>query len=136
MFASSFIAGIAYFLIVFATGFLFGIIRTIFVELYIGEIWAVLVEIPIILTLSWFISVVVVRRTGVPAKLLDRLVMGTVAFTCLVSGEIAISVGLRGITIIQHFQLYENMPALFGLVGQIIFGLIPTIQIRVGASDI
>ena len=48
-------AGLAYFAIVFVIGFVLGLIRVPFLVPLLGKLTAVLIELPIILTLAWLI---------------------------------------------------------------------------------
>ena len=59
-------AGLAYFGIVFATGFALGTLRVLAVTPRLGENAAVLLELPIILTLSWVACRWLISRFDVP----------------------------------------------------------------------
>ena len=77
---SSVKAGIAYFAIIFAAGFMLGTIRVLLLIPRIGETWAVLAELPVMMMLSWFVCGWLLRRFGVPRDWGNRLRMGGVAF--------------------------------------------------------
>lgn len=121
-------AGFLYFLSVFALGFILGTIRTLFVEPLISATWAVLFEVPIMLSFSWHVSRKITRRYKVSAILRDRLILGGVAFGCLMLGEIGISTMLMERTVLEHFANYGMVPVQVGLIGQVLFGFIPAIQ--------
>ena len=123
-------AGIVYFLIVFAAGFLMGTIRVLTIAPAVGETLAVLIELPVMLAVSWFASRAVVARLAVPGRLQPRLVMGGVAFALLMLAEIGVSVFALQRSIGAHFEAYLAVPALLGLAGQIAFALFPAVQLR------
>lgn len=121
-------AGIAYFAIVFAAGFLLGTLRVLVLAPRLGEQSAVLAEMPVILAISWVACGWIVRRFGVPAILAARLTMGGVAFALLMGAEIGASVLAFGRTLAEHFAAYRTAPSRLGLAGQAAFALFPAIQ--------
>jgi len=124
-------AGIAYFAVVFAAGFVLGVLRILVVIPKLGELTAVLIELPVILALSWWVSRWLTARFGVGGTMGPRLVMGAVAFGVLMVAEAGMAVLLFGRSLSQHFAGYREMTALIGLLGQIVFGLIPVMQLWV-----
>ncbi|WP_339827675.1 hypothetical protein [uncultured Parasphingorhabdus sp.] len=121
-------AGVLYFLGVFALGFILGAIRIFFLVPYSGPVVAVLVELPFILLVSWFFCRFLTRRFTVPAEPYERLIMGLVAFSCLMIGEALVAVFLqqgRMTDFLMTFDLPENR---IGLAGQIAFALFPLLQ--------
>ena len=65
---NSLIAGLAYFAIVFALGFVLGLVRVPFLVPRVGETTAVLIELPIILTLAWLTCRRLVSSLEVPPR--------------------------------------------------------------------
>lgn len=121
-------AGAIYFAIAFAAGFALGAIRVLVVVPQVGETAAVLIELPVILVLSWFACAWLVGRFAVPARSVDRLVMGVVAFLLLMAGEVGVSVFAFGRTLAEHAQTYQAAGAQLGLAGQIVFAALPLVQ--------
>ncbi len=121
-------AGAAYFAIVFAIGFVLGTIRVIFVIPRIGETNAVLIELPLMLALSWAACMGLARRFAVSTGAEARLAMGGVAFALLMLGELGVSVFGFGRTVAEHFATYLTPGAQLGLAAQIGFALFPLIQ--------
>ena len=68
-------AGFVYFLIVFAIGFVLGTVRVLFVVPRFGATNAVLIELPVMLAVSWIVCAWLVRRFGVARAVAARLVM-------------------------------------------------------------
>ena len=95
-------AGVAYFTIVFAAGFVLGTIRVLVVMPRLGEMNAVAIEIPIMLALSWAACAWLVRRFAVPRALVNRIAMGGLAFELLMLGEFGVSVPAFGRTSVDR----------------------------------
>jgi hypothetical protein len=116
-----------YFICVFAVGFALGIARTALLAAHpgIGRLSAVLVELPIMLTASWFICKCLLRRFSLPATINARLAMGGCAFVLLMLAELVAGAMLFGRSAAQHFALYREPSYLAGLIAQCFFALIP-----------
>lgn len=124
-------AGVVYFAIVFAAGFVFGTARAVLAaDAPEMRLAAVAIELPLILAVSWFACRFVVRRFAMPAEVAARAGMGAVAFLLLMAAEAALGVGLAGRSLGEHFALYAEASHALGLVGQVVFGLLPLVQIR------
>ncbi len=123
-------AGLAYFLLVFLVGFIFGIVRGVAVAPVIGEFAAVLIELPFILLVSWFGCTWITHAFAVPGRVAIRLNMGLVAFLLLLCAEALLSVFFLNLSLSEHFMQYMNPATQLGLSGQILFALFPLIQIR------
>ena len=129
--ASTVGAGGAYFAIVFAAGFAFGTARAVLTaDAPEMRLAAVAIELPLILAVSWFACRFAVRRFAVPAHMLRRAAMGALAFLLLMVAEAALSIGFAGRTMGAHLALYGEPSHALGLVGQVVFGLLPLVQIR------
>jgi hypothetical protein len=120
-------AGGAYFAVVFAAGFALGVLRAIVIAPQFGQTNAVVMELPVILAVSWFACGWLVRRFGVSAEALPRLVMGAAALGLLLLAELLLSLAL-GRSAAEHFATYGELPAQLGLVGQVVFALFPLLQ--------
>ncbi len=118
-------AGTAYFAVVFAAGFVLGFLRVGQVAPRIGELPAVLLELPFMLAVSWYVCRWIVGKMAVPRDLASRMIMGGVAFGLLMAAELAMSVLLFGSTVTEHFGAFAEPHALAGLVGQLGFAAFP-----------
>lgn len=121
-------AGLAYFGVVFAAGFALGTLRVLVLIPRLGEASAVLIELPVILALSWAACRWLVERFEVPGTLSARLTMGWLAFAVLMLAELGVSAYGFGRTPAAHLEQYRHLPALIGLAGQFVFAMLPTIQ--------
>jgi len=123
-------AAAAYFALVFTVGFVLGTLRVTVLVPAVGELVAVMVELPLMLTASWFICRRVVRHFGVPAAAGPRLAMGAAAFALLMVVEFTLSVTAFGRTPGAFFAGLATPAGLLGLAGQVVFGLWPWWQGR------
>ena len=119
-------AGCTYFAGAFAVGFLLGVLRTLVLVPSIGETVAVLIELPIILGVSWLICGHILRRA--PLSSGEAVVMGAAAFVLLMIAELSMSILLANRTFTAHLALYSDVAHLLGLAGQIAFALFPVLQ--------
>lgn len=129
------VTGLGYFALVFTAGFALGTLRVLFLIPRLGENAAVLLELPIMLALSWMACRWLVARFDVPAMPRARLVMGGLAFAVLMLAEFGVSVFGFGRTLSEHLEHYRRLPALLGLAAQIAFAAFPVIQSIIGTRN-
>jgi hypothetical protein len=125
---TSYKAGIAYFAATFGLGFLLGTFRVLILIPRIGSLWAVLIELPVMLIISWIMCRWIIERFSAPNEVTNRVMMGTFAFILLMMAELGLSMFLFGRTFSEHFGIYKNVPELLGFFGQMTFGALPLIQ--------
>ncbi len=123
-------AGVAYFAIVFAVAFGLGTLRVLIVAPVLGALVAVLVEVPVVLGVAWFVCRALTWRLSVPDAMRPRLTMGGVAFGLLLLAELGGSIVLNGQSPVEFVASWGQMPGLMGLIAQIGFALIPLMQMR------
>lgn len=127
-------AGVVYFGIVFAVGFLFGVIRVTTLLPYLNEALAVIIELPFMLAISWGVCRWSISKLQVGRAWMPRIAMGSVAFGLLMVAESTLAVVGFGRTMMEHLQTYWTLPGMLGLGGQILFALFPVIQLRLSTS--
>lgn len=115
--------GTAYVAAVFAAGFVLGVLRTLVLVPLLGVLGAVLVELPVILTIAWLVCTRILRRR--PLLPPAAVAMGVVAFLLLMLAETAVSTLLAGRSLAEHLALYVQLPHQVGLVGQLAFAAFP-----------
>ena len=123
-------AGILYFAIVFAAGFLLGTLRLFILLPLTGEFAAVALELPVMLIISWLACRRLVARFSVPAMVSQRLAMGVLAFCLLMLAEVGLSVLAFNRSGAEYLALLQTAPGLLGLAGQIAFALFPLAQLK------
>jgi hypothetical protein len=121
-------AGIAYTVGVFAFAFAVGTIRVMLVAPRLGTFLAVVLEAPIVLAVSWRISLWCTRRFSVSRDSRARILMGAVAFSVLMLLELGFSVLAFGETLDQYFAKYASKPGVIGLAMQVCFATLPWFQ--------
>jgi hypothetical protein len=134
---SPILAGIAYFALAFALGFVLGTARTIFIQNVPGasRLLGVLIELPIMLSASWFLCRTVIRRFAVAPTVVARAVMGGLALALLLLAELLVGALLFGRRPGEHFALYRDASYALGLAAQIAFALMPLAQLRQGKKS-
>ncbi len=119
-------AGMAYFAIVFAAGFVLGAVRNLLVVPRLGETGAVAIELPIMLAVSWWACRNVTARVPL-GSIEERLLMGASAFAFLMMAELGLTLALGGS--LRTFLGHLTAPAgALGFAGQVGFALIPRLQ--------
>ncbi|RRQ24831.1 hypothetical protein D5687_01400 [Guyparkeria sp. SCN-R1] len=95
-------AGTVYFLWVFAAGFALGVLRELWLAPWLGTRAAELAEMPVM----WLVIVLAarwtVRRFALSATLPTRLATGLLAVGWLLLAEVALVLGLRGLTLAEY----------------------------------
>jgi len=122
------LTGILYVVAVFAAGFVLGVLRTLVMVPLLGALWAVLLELPVILTIAWLVCARILHRWPLSPSSAAR--MGAVAFSLLMVVEASLSNLLAGRSLTEHFALYAELPHQLGLAGQLAFALFPWVQAR------
>ena len=123
-----------YFGIVFLCGFVLGTMRMLLVAPVIGATFAVCLEGPVMLAISWIAAGWTTRRLAVPAAPLDRLAMGAAAFVMLMATEAAFAVLLFGRPLNEYLAAFGALPGAIGLAVQLGFAAAPWLQSRFGTS--
>ena len=129
--ASSAKAGVAYAVTVFAIGFLLGIARILLLAPRVGSTIAVSVEVPIILTASWYVSSIWMKRLAVGAENRTRIFVGAVAFVTLMILELALSIGLFRRSIGEYLAELRSLAGAIGLAAQVCFATFPLLNVVV-----
>ena len=123
-------AGVLYFAIVFAAGFLLGTLRVLILLPLTGELAAVTLELPVVLAISWLACRQLISRFSVPAMAPQRLVMGALAFGLLMLAEYSLSILVFNQPMAEYLTNLQATPGLLGLAGQIAFAFIPLLLLR------
>jgi hypothetical protein len=120
-------ATIAYFVVVFAAGFLLGTIRVLAVAPLLGEMAAVALELPLMLLVAWVVAGLIYRAWPV-GRAARRLASGVAAFAMLIAAEMALARTLAGQDLGGFLAATASGPGLLGLAGQGAFALIPAFR--------
>jgi len=128
------IAGVLYFVCVFAAGFFLGIARTLWVVPRVGTRTAELMEAPLMLVLTFLAARWVVGRFGVPFANKNRLGMGAIALALMLLAEFSLVLAVRGITVQQYFATRDPLATAVYYLLLLIFALMPRLVITCNES--
>ena len=123
-------AGVAYAVTVFAIGFLLGTARVLLLAPHVGPTIAVSVEAPIVLTASWYVSSICMKRLKVSAEIRTRIFVGAVAFVTLTILEIALSISLFHRSIAEYLADLRSLAGMIGLAAQVCFASFPLLNVQ------
>ena len=126
---NNFKAGVAYFSLIFSLGFLLGTVRLLAVIPRVGEFAATLLELPFILTASWFVSGWLIKRMQVAPFASNRLLMGAAALGLLMIAEPLLGLSF-GSSLAEQLSALLRPAGLAGLAGQAVFALMPWIRLQ------
>ena len=124
-------AGVAYAVTVFAIGFLLGTTRILLLAPHVDSTIAVSVEAPIILTASWYVWSIWMKRFVVGAQIRTRILVGAVAFATLTILEVALSIGLFHRSIGEYLADLRSLAGVIGLSAQVSFATFPLLEVVV-----
>jgi hypothetical protein len=118
-------AALAYWACVFALAFVVGALRVTWLAPRIGEVAAVLIEVPVILAASWIVARVLVRRFGIGSAG-HALAMGAMAFALLMASEALLAVWI-GEGVAVWLAGMASTAGAIGLAGQVGFAVMPVV---------
>jgi hypothetical protein len=120
-------AAFVYFVIVYACGFATGVVREFLVTPRTGLTLALWIELPIMVSASFFAARYVLHRFGVKEYPQDHLLLGLLSLVLLITAEEVMSLALRGITIFTLWAHFTPLAAVANLAGLLLFGLMPVL---------
>jgi hypothetical protein len=116
--------GAVYFALVFGVGFLLGIVRVLVLVPSLGERWAELAEMPLMLIAIIFAARFVVRRFPATQRA-SYLVSGGIALVLLVVVELSVVLAIRGLTISRYFAERDPVAGSVYVAMLVVFALMP-----------
>jgi hypothetical protein len=120
-------AGFAYFLIVFAAGFVLGAVRVLLVVPRVGTRVAKLAEVPIMLVVTILAARWIVRRFHLPPRITPRLGVGLSALALMLVMEIGVVLWLQGVTLAQYVANRDPVAGVIYVVMLVVFALMPAL---------
>ena len=109
----------------FAAGFVLGFIRTLWVAPRLGVRAAELIEAPIMVGISILAARWVIRRVGIRARWLRRLVVGSIALGLMLLAEFTFVLWARGLTIRGYFETRDPVSGAVYFAALAAFAVIP-----------
>ncbi|GKS63732.1 hypothetical protein YTPLAS72_10360 [Nitrospira sp.] len=122
--------GFVYFLLVFGTGFVLGTIRVLFIVPLVGHRTAELIEMPLMLIATVLAAQWTIRRFPEPRNHKARLAIGGIALGLMLAGELAVGIGLRGMTPAEVFLNRDPVSGTAYYVSLILFAVMPWLVSR------
>lgn len=120
-------AGVIYFLLVFAVGWIMGPIRELWAVPHFGPTLGLLLEAVIMLIAMIISARWIIRRFHVPRTRPVTISMGPVALGLLVPAEIAGVLWVRGLPLKECLASFVNTPGVIPLVMFLLFAAMPTL---------
>jgi hypothetical protein len=117
-------AALLYFLIAYAAGFAFGIVREFFVTPYLDLSLALVIEQPFMIAVSFLAARFVMERGALRAPV-DGLIVGLAALVLLLIAENVMSHVLRGISVFTLWADFTLVAALANYGGLGVFAMMP-----------
>ena len=120
-------AGVIYFLLLFALGWIMGPIRELWAVPRFGRMTALLVEAIIMLIAMIVAAGWVTLRFDVPRTLGSTIPVGLVALVILAPAEIAGALWVRGQSLQDYTASFVTAPGVISLVMFVLFAVMPTL---------
>lgn len=109
----------------FAAGFLMGVVRVLLIVPLAGAVTAVMLELPIMLAVSWLVCGWILDRPWAHRRLLDRAAMGVAAFALMMALEMTMALMIFGQSPTAVLKGLAAPAGVLGLAGQAAFAMLP-----------
>lgn len=127
-------AALLYFALTFGAGFLLGPLRILFLVPRLGARTAELVEIPVMIGITWLAARWVTRRFSVPPQRGPRLSLGVMAGALLLLAEFTLVLRLRGLTLEEYFATRDPISGTAYYAAVLVLVLMPLLVNRGAAT--
>ncbi len=117
--------GFVYFLLVFGTGFVLGTVRVLLIVPLVGHRTAELLEMPLMLIATVLAARWTIRRFPEPRTSSARLSIGGIALGLMLGGEMAVGIGLRGMTAAEVLLNKDPVSGAAYYVSLFLFAVMP-----------
>jgi hypothetical protein len=123
-------AALLYFVIVFAVGFLLGPVRVLWLEPHLGPFAAVLCEMPFLIAAMVVAARWVARRVALEHDRGALILMGLGALALQQVADIAVGVGLRGMTVVAQVAQFATPQGALYAAALVAFAAMPALMNR------
>lgn len=120
-------AGMLYFTIVLGAGFMLGLVRVPFIVPRLGERYAELAEMPIMLLVIVMAARYIVRRYALDSRLAGRLQVGFMALALAVSAELLLIALMQSGSIAQAIASRDPVSGSVYILLLLVFALMPAL---------
>jgi hypothetical protein len=127
-------AGLVYFALTFGAGFVLGPFRILVLVPRLGARAAELVELPVMLGITWLAARWVTQRFSVPPQRGPRLSVGAMAGALLLLAEFTLVLRLRGLTLEEYFATRDPVSGAAYYAAVLLLVLMPLLVNRNAAT--
>ena len=121
---------LAYFLIVFGTGFILGTVRVLFVLPLFGERTAELLEMPLMLAVIVLAARWITRRYLQQAQSREQLAVGGIATGWMLAAEFLVGLTLRGLSPMEVLVNHDPVSGTAYYLSLLLFATMPWLLAR------
>jgi hypothetical protein len=121
------LSSLIYFGIVFAAGFLLGVVRIFWLVPALGERQAELLEMPVMLVVSYLASGYILNRIDLP-DVKSACMAGAIALFILLALEFTVVLQLRGMSIGEYLGSRDPLSGAAYVFSLLVFGALPGIR--------
>lgn len=123
--------GAAYFLIVFAVGFVLGVVRTLWLVPRLGVRWAELLEMPAMLLVIFWAARWVSRRFQLHLQSRPvKIGVGLVGLLLLIGAELGLALQLGGLSPAEYVETRDPVSGTAYVFSLVLFALMPVLGTR------
>jgi hypothetical protein len=122
---ATFQLAVIYFGIVFAAGFVLGVIRTLWLVPELGDRIAELIELPFMFGIYTVVAFYLVRRWKAQLTLKGAVVAGVVALAMLLAFEFSVVLYIRGLTFGEYLESRDWLSGSAYFLSILVFGAMP-----------
>lgn len=122
-------AGTLYFAMVLGAGFMLGMIRVPFLVPRLGERYAELAEMPVMLAVIVMAAMYIVRRYALDSDLASRLQVGFLALALTVSAELLLATLIQSRSIAQYIASRDPVSGSVYILLLLVFALMPALLV-------
>ena len=127
-------ASLVYFALTFGAGFVLGPLRILFLVPRVGARAAELIEMPVMIGITWLAARWVTQRFLVPPQRGPRLGMGVMAGALLLLAEFTLVLRLRGLTLEEYFATRDPVSGTAYYAAVLLLMLMPLLVNRGAAK--
>ena len=119
-----------YFGLVFAAGFVLAPVRILVLQPRVGERLAELIELPLMVLVSWLLASWLMRRKLMPYRRWQRILVGALALLLILLAEFWVVLFVREISLAEYFATRDPVAGLAYYISLLMFAAMPVLVAR------
>lgn len=124
------LTSLVYFALVFLSGFMLGVVRVLLLVPQLGERYAELIEMPLMLIVIYLSAKLVVHRFATLPGLSDYLTVGLIALVLLLLIEFTFVLGLRDMSLAEYLASRDAVSGTAYALSLVVYLFMPFIIAR------